>query len=183
MKTATNKYLDARLGLVLGVEPGEDNGFMGRVAAGISDVKDWWGQPGETELEEGLRNARKGAAGSVGLALDLARAALKEIVESFALESELDAVEVQVNVGESVCEGVREGHIEVNGIPGITGGPTPEFCVSLRPDGWEVRGVPDRRFEALGEAWVAACAGYYGPRPSVVNGAANLLLDGLPTTG
>lgn len=176
MKTATNKYLDARLGLVLGVEPGEDNGFMGRVAAGISDVKDWWGQPCETELEEGLRKARKGAAVSVGLALDLARAALKEIVESFALESELDAVEVQVNVGESVWEGVRQGHIEVNG---IAGGPTPEFCVSLRPDGWEVRGVPGRRFEALGEAWVAACAGYYGPRPSVVNGVANLLLDGL----
>ena len=181
MKNVTNKYLDARLGLVLGV--GQDDGFMGRVAAGIGNVKDWWGQPSDTEREEGLRKARKGAAGAVGLALDLARAALKEIVESFALESELDTVEVQVNVGESVCEGVREGHIEVNGTAGIAGGPTPEFCVSLRTDGWEVRGVPGRRFEALGEAWVAACAGYYGPRPSVVNGAANLLLDGLPTTG
>ncbi len=167
----TNKQLAAQLGLVLGVEPGQDAGFMGLVAVQICNVRDWWDRPAEAEIEEGLRKARKAAVEAVAEVLAATRPALKEIVESFAFESELGARAVNISV--------RKDDISVS----AGSGPVAAFKVSLQADGWEVDGTQGRRFEALGEAWVAACAGYYGPRPSVVNGVANLLLDGLPLTG
>ncbi len=105
----TNKQLAAQLGLVLGVEPGQDAGFMGLVAVQICNVRDWWDRPAEAEIEEGLRKARKAAVEAVAEVLAATRPALKEIVESFAFESELGARAVNISVRKDDAATITDG--------------------------------------------------------------------------